>query len=68
MTLIKHFNAYIVEKLPFLMQILKLFETGDNVKGKVVWYENQINKNFNKTKSDILNVYGSETLQFFEPL
>ena len=50
------------------MQILKLFETGDSVKGKVLWYENQINKNFNKTKSGILNMYSSEALHFFEPL
>ena len=35
MALIKHFNGYIVEKLPFLMQILELFETGESVKGKV---------------------------------
>ena len=68
MALIKYFNAYIVEKLPFLMQILELFETGDSVKGKILWYENQINKNFNKARSDILNMYGSEVLQFFEPL
>ena len=50
------------------MQILELFETGDSVKGKLLWYENQINKNFNKTRSDILNMYGIEALQFFEPL
>ena len=68
MALIKHFNAYIVEKIRFLMQILKLFKTGDSVKAKVLWYENQINKNFNKTRGDILNMYGSEALQFFEPL
>ena len=49
MALIKHFNAYIVEKLQFLMHILKSFETGDSVKGKLWWYENQINKIFNKT-------------------
>ena len=60
MVLIKHFNVYIVEKHPFLIQILKLYETCDSVKGKVLWYENQINKNFNKTRGDILNVYGSE--------
>ena len=68
MALGKHLNAYIVEKLPFLMQIFELFETGDSVKGKVLWYENEINKNFNKTKGDILNMYGNEALQFFEPL
>ena len=68
MALIKHFNAYIVEKLPFLMQILELFETGDSVKGKMLSYENQINKNVNKTRGDIFNMYGSEALQFFEPL
>ena len=39
MALIKHFNAYIVEGLPFLMQILELLETGDSVKEKVLWYE-----------------------------
>ena len=50
------------------MQILELFETGDSVKGKVLWYENQINKNFNKTRGDFLNMYGGEALQFFEPL
>ena len=68
MALIKHFNAYIVEKLLFLRQILKLFETGDSVKGKVLSHENQINKNYNKTRGDILDMYGSEALQFFEPL
>ena len=57
MALIKHLNAYIVEKIPFLMQILELFETGDSVSGKVFWYENQINKKFNKTRGDILNIY-----------
>ena len=56
MALIKHFNAYIAEKLPFFMQILELFKTGDSVKGKVLWYENQINKNFNKTRGDILTL------------
>ena len=35
MVLIKHFNAYIVKKYPFLMKIFELFETGDSVKGKV---------------------------------
>ena len=50
------------------MQILELFETGDSVERKVLWYENQINKNFNKTRDDILNMYGSEGLQFFESL
>ena len=50
------------------MQILKLFETGASVKGKVLWYENQINKNFNKTRGDILNMYGSDALHLFEPL
>ena len=35
MALTKHFNAYIVENLPFLMQILESFETGDSVKEKV---------------------------------
>ena len=68
MALGKHFNVYIVEKPPFLMQIFELFETGDSVKGKVLWYENQINKNFNKTKGGILNMYSSEALHFFEPL
>ena len=34
----------------------------------MLWYENQINKNFNKTRGDILNMYGSEALQIFEPL
>ena len=29
MALIKNFNAYNVDKLPFLMQILELFETGN---------------------------------------
>ena len=46
MALIKHFNAYIVKKLPFLMQILELFQTGNSVEGKVLWYENQINQKF----------------------
>ena len=50
------------------MQVLELFETGDSVKGKILWYENQINKNFNKTRGDILNMYGSEALQFLELL
>ena len=50
------------------MQILELFETGGSAERKVLWYENQINKNFNKTRDDILNMYGSEGLQFFEPL
>ena len=68
MALFKHFNAYIAEKLPFFMQILELFKTGDSVKGKVLWYENQINKNFNKTRGNTLNMYGSEALQLFEPL
>ena len=36
MALIKHFNGYIVEKLPFLMQILEFNETGESVKGKVL--------------------------------
>ena len=62
----KHFNAFIVEKL--LMQILELLETGDRVKGKVLWYENQIKDNFEKTRGDISNMYVSEVLQFFEPL
>ena len=44
--LIKRFNAYIVKKLPFLMQILELFQTGNSVEGKVLWYENQINQKF----------------------
>ena len=66
MALIKHFNVYIVEKLLFLMQMLKLFETGDSAEGKVLWYENQIKKNFYEAKRDILNMYGSEALQFFE--
>ena len=56
MGLTKHFNAYILEKLPFLMQILELFEAGDSVKGKVLWYENPIHKNFNETKGDILKI------------
>ena len=68
MALIKHFNAYIAEKLPFFMQILELFKTGDSVKGKVLWYENQINKNFNKTRGNALNMYGSGAFQLFEPL
>ena len=50
------------------MQILELFETGGSAERKVLWYENQINKNFNKTRDDILNMYGSEGLQFFESL
>ena len=50
------------------MQILKLFETDDSVKGKVLWYENQINKSFNKTRGNILYMYGSEALQIFKPL
>ena len=29
MALIKHFSAYDIDKLPFLMQILELFETGN---------------------------------------
>ena len=33
-----------------------------------MWYENQINKDFSKTRGDILNIYGSEAIQFFEPL
>ena len=68
MVLIKHFNVYIVEKLLFLMQILKSFETVDSVKGKVLWCENQVKKIFNQTRGDILNVYDSQVLQFFEPL
>ena len=50
------------------MQILALFKTGDSVKGKVLRYENQINKNFNKTRGNILIMYGSEAFQFLEPL
>ena len=68
MALIKHFNTYNVDQLPFLMQSLELFETGDRVKRKILWYENQINKKFNKTRGDILNMYGSEALQFLELL
>ena len=64
MALIKHFNAYIVENLPFLMQILGLFKTGDSVKEKVLWYENQTNKNCNKTRGDFLNMYGNEGHSF----
>ena len=60
MALIKHFNAYIVKKRPFVMQILELFQNSDSVKGKVLWYEHQISKNFNKPRGDILNMYGSE--------
>ena len=36
--------------------------------GKMLRYENEINKNFNKTRKNILNMYGSEALQFFDPL
>ena len=50
------------------MQILELLETCDRVKGKVLWYENQIKDNFEKTRGDISNMYVSEVLQFFEPL
>lgn len=39
--LIKYCNAYIVDKLPFLMKTLELFKTDDSVKEKVLWYENQ---------------------------
>ena len=38
MVIIKNFNIYIVEKLPFLIQLLESFETGDSIKGKVLWY------------------------------
>ena len=48
------------------MLILELFETSDSVKGRCCG-ENQINKNFTKTRGDILNIYGNEVLQFFEP-
>ena len=64
--LVKHFNAHIVEKPPFLKLILELFETSDSVKGRCCG-ENQINKSFTKTRGDILNIYGNEVLQFFEP-
>ena len=59
MALMEHFNAYVVQKLPFLMQISELFQTVGSAKRKVLCYENQINKNFNKTRGDILNMYGS---------
>ena len=51
-----------------MLKILEAFQAGNSVKGKLLWYESQLKKNFDKTRTNILNMYGSEALQFFEPL
>ena len=59
MALIEGFSHYIIEKLPILLKIFGSFQPGNNVKGKMLWYESQL-KNFDKTRTNILNMYRSE--------
>ena len=67
MALVEGFSHYILEKLPIMLKIFESFQAGNSVKGKMLWYESQLKKNFDKTRTNILNMYGSEALQFFEP-
>ena len=67
MALVEGFSHNILEKLPVILKISESFQAGNSVKGKMLWYEIQLKKNFDKTRINILNIYGKEALQFFEP-
>ena len=56
------FRHYILEKLPIMFKIFESFQAGNSVKGKMLWYESQLKKSFDKTRTNILNMYGSEAL------
>ena len=48
-----------------MLKIFEAFQAGNCVKGKMLWYESQLKKNFDKTRTNKLNMYGSEALQVF---
>ena len=60
----KGFSHYILEKFPIMLKILETFQACNSIKGNMLRYENQLKKNFDKTRTNILNMYGSEALQF----
>ena len=51
-----------------MLKIFEAFQAGNSVKGQMLWYESQLKKTFDNTRTNILNMNGSEALQFFEPL
>ena len=38
----------------YVKNIRKHFQAGNSVKGKMLWYESQLKKNFDKTRTNIL--------------
>ena len=44
MALGESFSHYILEKLPIMLKIFESFHAGNSVKGKMLWYENQLKK------------------------
>ena len=56
MALAEGFSHYVLEKLPIMLKLFEAFQAGNSVKGKMLWYESQLKKNFDKTRTNILNM------------
>ena len=67
-TLFEGFSHYILERVFSILQVFEAFQAVNSVKGKMLWYESQLKKSFDKTRTNKLNMYGSEALHFFDPL